>query len=82
MIKAKGETVVTAFAERASGPGWANSPIWVIVRDLNGNLRQECLQPEEQTAEMAVLFRLSEAAHEAMTSAVLTALAPRAKGKP
>ena len=74
---AKDERIVTAYAERANGPGWANSPIWVIVRDRFGNLREECLQPDEQTAEMAVLYRVSEAAHSAMVSAVETARAAR-----
>ena len=64
------ETVLTAYAEGASGPGWANQPIWVIVRDGNGALRQECIQPERQTAEMLTLYRISQSAHLAMTAAV------------
>lgn len=42
----KHDKVVTAYAERASGPGWGNSPIWVIIRsNLDGAYRQECIQP-------------------------------------
>src|SRR5438552_91090 len=49
MILADDDAIVTAYAESAAGPGWANSPIWVIVRRRDGNLRMECLQPDEQT---------------------------------
>jgi hypothetical protein len=63
-------SIVTAWAERASGPGWSNALVWVIVRDGNGVLRQECLQPEEQTAEMHHLFGVSAAAAQAMLIAV------------
>lgn len=73
----KTEKVVTAFAEYAAGPGWANRPIWVIVRGADQRLREECIQPEDQTAEMHALFRVSNAAHEAMTSAVESAVAAR-----
>lgn len=73
----KTEKVVTAFAEYAAGPGWANRPIWVIVRGADQRLREECIQPEDQTAEMHALFRVSNAAHEAMRSAVESAVAAR-----
>lgn len=69
------DRIIAAFAERASGPGWANQPIWVLVRDGdNSDLRLECIQPDEQTAEMAYLYDVSVAAHSAMTSAVVTAI--------
>ena len=70
----KNERIVTAYAQRASGPGWSNMPVWVIVRDANGNLREECIQPDEQTAEIAHLFHVSEAAHFAMVAAVERAI--------
>ena len=66
----KDDTIVTAFAEYAYGPGWANAPIWVIVRDKTGELRQESIQPLEQTAEMTTLFRISDVVNKAMTTAV------------
>lgn len=66
----KYEHVVCAFAEHATGPGWANQPIWVIIQDGDGKLRRECLQPEEQTPEMRTLFNVSVAANGAMTAAV------------
>jgi hypothetical protein len=70
----KTEKIVTAFAEYAAGPGWANRPLWVIVRGADLWLREECIQPENQTAEMRALFRVSSAAHEAMKSAVEAAV--------
>jgi hypothetical protein len=37
--------------------------VWVIVRGPDdGSLRQECLQPDEQTAEIVTLFNISAAA--------------------
>lgn len=65
-------TVVTAYAETASGPGWSNAPIWVITRDSNNVLHQECLQPDEQTPEMAALYAVSSAAHASMVRLVET----------
>lgn len=78
----KTEKIITAFAEYATGPGWENRPLWVIVRGADMQLRQECIQPEEQTAEMHALFRVSNAAHEAMRSAVESAVArPKTRRK-
>ncbi len=64
----KGERVITAYAERASGPGWANAPIWVIIRNVDGSLRQTAIQPDGQTAAMQHLYGVSEQAHLGMTS--------------
>jgi hypothetical protein len=62
--------VVCAFAERASGPGWANSPLWYIVRDGNGVLSMECLQPEEQGPEITMIYDVSASVHLALVAAV------------
>lgn len=35
-------TVVTAFAEPAAGPGWANTPVWVILQRADGTFTREC----------------------------------------
>ena len=76
----KNEIVVTAFAERASGPGWGNRPIWVIVENIaNGKMRRDCIQPGQHTAQMAWLFDLSEAAHKGMTEAVVASTKNRRK---
>ena len=69
--------ILAAYAEPASGPGWSNTPIWVIVRSrYDGAIRLECIQPQEQSAEMQVLYRVSSAAHEAMTHWVRRAAKP------
>lgn len=65
------ERIVTAFAQAAAGPGWANSPLWIIIANaVTGKWRQECLQPDEQTPEMALLYEFSALAHGRMTALV------------
>lgn len=66
----KGDTIVTAYPQSVAGPDWANIPLWVIVRDGDGILREECLQPDEQTVDIRMLFTVCEATHGAMLSAV------------
>lgn len=64
------EYVATAFAESASGPGWANKLVWVIVCDrLDGSLRRISIQPDEQSDDMRMFHAVNEAAHAAMTGA-------------
>ena len=72
-----GEYIVTAYAERAAGPGWGNAPIWVIVRGVDGRLREECLQPKEQSDPMRWLYASNEAAHVSMKAAVQLHLGTR-----
>lgn len=64
-----GDYIVTAWAEPASGPGWANRPVWVLVRNRNGEHRVECLQPSEHTEEMAGHYPYSALASGCMTKA-------------
>ena len=66
----KGDRIVTAWAESASGPGWANALIWIVVSDVENSLRRECLQPEEHTHELHVLFGVSQAVQRAMLAAL------------
>lgn len=61
--------VVTAWAEHAGGPGWANQPVWVLVRSRTGHLRIECLQPNEQPGTMQILYGVSAQIHTQMTKA-------------
>jgi len=68
------DRILTAYAERATGPGWANRPVWLIVAGADGKIRQECFQPYEQTVDMGTLYDISEAAHKAMTSAAKLAV--------
>ena len=64
----KDEYVVTAYAAPASGPGWANAPVWVIVRGRDGALREECIQPDDQSRAMRTLYRIA-----AEVNAIITA---------
>lgn len=64
------DTLVTAWAERASGPGWLNFPVWVLIQDGNGKHRVECLQPHEQNDALRQLFDISVSCQKAMVSAV------------
>jgi hypothetical protein len=67
--------IVAAWAESASGPGWGNSPLWYLVKDnADGKYSVECLQPEDQTREMRLLYLTSQAAHLAMTHEVRKAV--------
>lgn len=70
-FNSKHDTIIVAWAEYAAGPGWANAPVWVLVRDRrDGRLRQECLQPEEQTAVMLTLYGVSAHVSVQMLNAV------------
>lgn len=65
-----GQTVVCVYARHASGPGWSNSPLWVILRDGNGKLKEECLQPDEQPEKVLTLYRIAADVDSEMTAAV------------
>lgn len=69
----KGDYIVTAWAEYVGGPGWSNAPIWVIVKGADGVLRQECIQPNDQTEGMYYLFSASAAVSSSMTGVVRSA---------
>ncbi|MEE4383750.1 MAG: hypothetical protein V2J02_17250 [Pseudomonadales bacterium] len=66
--------VVTVYAQPASGPGWGNSPVWVVLRERDGTLRQECIQPEDQTAGMRHLYRIASEVHRQMVREARVAL--------
>ena len=74
------DTIITAYAERASGPGWANRPVWVIIEDrVTAKMRAECLQPDEQSEAVTLLYDVAESAHLALTAAVKRQFAGRVK---
>lgn len=64
------DRIVTVYAQPADGPGWNNRPLWVIYRDGQGNLRETCLQPHEQTPEMQMLYTLQAEAGSLMKGLV------------
>lgn len=68
----KHDRVVAAFAEPASGPGWANTPLWLIIQEGDGKLRRECLQPDEQSEGMRLLYATAAAVHGALVREVET----------
>ncbi len=78
----EGHVVLAAWAEPADGPGWANQPVWALTRNTwDGSYHLHCLQPEEQSRDIATLYQVSAAAHAAMTAAVEAAFAaPRKRG--
>jgi hypothetical protein len=55
------DRIVTVWCERHSGPGWGNSPVHVIIRDGNGKLREEWLQPDDQPQELDAIYDAAEA---------------------
>ena len=69
-----GDVVVTAWAERASGPGWSNQLVWVLIRERGGKLREEAFQPCDQSDGMYELFNVCAAATESLTAEVKRAL--------
>lgn len=59
----EGDQVICAYAQPAAGPGWANQPLWVIVQGADRTLRRECLQPEEQSESLRLIYRTSAEIH-------------------
>jgi hypothetical protein len=66
----RGERVVAVVPENCAGGGWSNSVVWVHISDHLGNIRTECLQPDEQTPEMRTLFDAGAMMHQALVKAV------------
>jgi len=63
----KDEYVVCAYPKMAAGPGWANTPIVVVIKNrLNNTYREEYIQPKEQTDTMRIMFPVLNAAHFAV----------------
>ena len=61
------EYIVTAYAEPCGGPGWSNSPVAVIIKDKEtGVIREDMIQPEEQSATMLEIYGFSALAHSKM----------------
>ena len=73
--------ILTAWCESAHGPGWANTPCWVIVEDRDGELTRECLQPQDQSPGLLAAYRLLEQAHELIMAEVEASYAKRRRAK-
>ena len=57
------DRIVCAYAERSSGPGWFNLPLIVVIRDGNGRLREEYIQPKDQPREVILAYGMLASAH-------------------
>lgn len=67
----KDERIIAVVPQFASGPGWANRPLWVYIEQHTTNkLRTECIQPHDQTPEMHALFEPGAAMAEALIRSV------------
>lgn len=73
---ASNERIVTAYAERMSGPGWSNQPVIVVIETTNSSgtatLRTEWVQPRCQPPGMADMFDVFAASHVALMRLVET----------
>ena len=56
IILSRWERVVAVVPVCVRGPGWSNQPAWVYIADNNGAIRSECVQPQEQSAALQILF--------------------------
>jgi hypothetical protein len=63
--------IITAWAESASGPGWSNSFINVLVENVtDSSLHIETIKSPEFSKEMHLLFGMSALASSQMLAAV------------
>lgn len=65
------ETIIATHSEHATGPGWSNDWINVLVFNADGQkIREVGIQWSEMTEEMRHLFKLCAAANKEMLGAV------------
>ena len=75
MNLSESDRIVTAYAERAKGPGLSHTPIWVVVYNNNDSeYRLECIQPSIENGcfneSIWALYDISEATHKSMVDAL------------
>ena len=66
--------VIAAWAEKCSGPGWSNCVVWYLSRTDAGCLEINCLQPEEMSDAMHIMFNINNVVSRDMRCAVETLL--------
>lgn len=67
------ENIVAIVPQNAFGPGWTNKPLWIYIENVaEGTYRRICLQVEEQSIEMQLLFNIGSVVHESLLGAVKT----------
>jgi hypothetical protein len=53
----KNDIILCVYPECASGPGWSNTILFVVIKDTcSGIIREECIQPEEQSLLIKQIF--------------------------
>lgn len=63
--------VIACWAEKVAGFGWQNHLVYILSIDpTDGKLTMETVQPEDQTVEMKLLSRVSDATNREMINAV------------
>lgn len=71
------EQVIAVVPEYGTGSGWSNQVLWVhIVDHAAGTLRSECIQPEDQTPEQLMLFRIGAVVCAELVESVKTERMP------
>jgi hypothetical protein len=76
---AKGDVIVTAYADRCTGPGWFNTPVIAIIRGESGKLREEYIQPDQFDQRMWDMHAISYETHAAMRQMAERILKPKGK---
>lgn len=63
--------VIGVIPERASGPGWSNQLVWVLIRDCMGTVRTEAIQGRDFSKDVDTIFATANTAHMTLHNAVL-----------
>ena len=66
------DIVLTAYAKLTDRPGFIDTPLWVIVREKSGLIRQEIISSVEQSAGMQMLYPISNSLNSQMCKLVET----------
>lgn len=65
------ERLVCVYARPASGPGWRNRPLWVVVENIDtGKMGEMCIQPEAQGQEIEALYDIAAEVDKSLCAAV------------
>lgn len=73
------DRIVCVYAQNAAGPGWANTPLYVVYRDYEGNLRETSLQPKEQPFEVSWMYTVASAVHRTLIASVQRMWLPKVR---
>lgn len=64
------ERIVAVVPEPCGGPGWNNAPVVVYIATADGRLREEFIQPDEQTPQMRTLYNIGAMVCKSLIAAV------------